>query len=62
MLTTRREDTLAQIAAAVDQLETADDDERARLRKSLNSVRYFDRLLEELETDTLASPPEVASE
>ena len=62
MLTTRREDTLAQIAAAVDQLETADDDDRARLRKSLNSVGYCDRLLGELAMDPPLSPPEVTSE
>jgi len=62
MLTTRREDTLAQIAAAVDQLDTADDDDRARLRKSLNSVGYCDRLLGELAMDPPLPPPEVTSE
>ena len=53
-LEARRADTLQQIASRAEQLATSSDEEKKELRKLLNSVKYFDNLLEELVSDPLA--------
>ncbi len=50
-----RADILEQIAARADRLATSDDEEKREFRKLINSVKYYETLLEELAADPLAA-------
>jgi len=54
-ITTRREDTLRLIADRADALWEASDEDKKAFRVLLNSIKYFDNLLAELQADPLAA-------
>jgi len=53
-ITARRESTLAEIGTLCASLENATESARREIRKLLNSMKYFDNLLNELSGDPLA--------
>jgi molecular chaperone HscB len=52
-----REETFLHLANRADQLTLANDNEKREFRKLINSVKYFDNLLEELVDDPLTAAP-----
>lgn len=52
---TCRHQAMDQLKAGADSLDQADDTAKSEFRQVLNSIKYFDNLLDELDVDSLAS-------